>query len=48
MCVVDADDFEPDEPMKKTAGLRDRWEGEDEEEDVKVTKKIRVVEQFIA
>lgn len=32
---VDADNFEPDEPIKKAAVL-DKWEGEDEEEDVKV------------
>ncbi|XP_036440011.1 eukaryotic translation initiation factor 3 subunit J-B [Colossoma macropomum] len=31
----DADNFEPIEPIKKTAGLQDRWEGEDEEDDVK-------------
>ncbi|XP_036400423.1 eukaryotic translation initiation factor 3 subunit J-B [Megalops cyprinoides] len=30
----DADNFEPDEPIRKAAVL-DRWEGEDEEEDVK-------------
>ncbi|XP_018602266.1 eukaryotic translation initiation factor 3 subunit J-A-like [Scleropages formosus] len=30
----DADNFEPDEPIQKAAAL-DRWEGEDEEEDVK-------------
>ncbi|KAL4660674.1 eukaryotic translation initiation factor 3 subunit J-A-like [Arapaima gigas] len=30
----DADNFEPDEPIKKVAAL-DKWEGEDEEEDVK-------------
>ncbi|KAF3686503.1 CTD small phosphatase-like protein 2 [Channa argus] len=30
----DADYFEPDEPIKKAAAL-DKWEGEDEEEDVK-------------
>ncbi|XP_048887324.1 eukaryotic translation initiation factor 3 subunit J-B isoform X1 [Brienomyrus brachyistius] len=30
----DADNFEPDEPIKKAAVL-DKWEGEDEEEDVK-------------
>ncbi|KPP57467.1 eukaryotic translation initiation factor 3 subunit J-A-like, partial [Scleropages formosus] len=29
-----ADNFEPDEPIQKAAAL-DRWEGEDEEEDVK-------------
>lgn len=32
----DADNFEPNEPIKiATAGRLDRWEGEDEEEDVK-------------
>ncbi|KAG9260945.1 eukaryotic translation initiation factor 3 subunit J-B [Astyanax mexicanus] len=35
----DADNFEPDEPLKSTAaaaaGLQDKWEGEDEEDDVK-------------
>ncbi|XP_061077797.1 eukaryotic translation initiation factor 3 subunit J-A-like isoform X2 [Conger conger] len=30
----DADSFEPDEPSKKAA-VQDKWEGEDEEEDVK-------------
>ncbi|XP_026864726.2 eukaryotic translation initiation factor 3 subunit J-B [Electrophorus electricus] len=30
----DADNFEPNEPIKTTA-LQDRWEGEDEEDDVK-------------
>uniref|UniRef100_A0A8C4TK76 Eukaryotic translation initiation factor 3 subunit J n=1 Tax=Erpetoichthys calabaricus TaxID=27687 RepID=A0A8C4TK76_ERPCA len=35
----DADNFEPDEPVKKALGV-DRWEGEDEEEDVKVILKI--------
>lgn len=39
MCVVDADNFEPNEPLKAVAGLQDRWEGEDEEDDVKVTRK---------
>lgn len=35
-CVyLDADSFEPDEPIKKPSG-NDKWEGEDEEEDVKV------------
>lgn len=33
---LDADSFEPDEPIKKASG-NDKWEGEDEEEDVKVT-----------
>ncbi|KAL7833699.1 hypothetical protein AOLI_G00286590 [Acnodon oligacanthus] len=31
----DADNFEPTEPIKKTPGLQDKWEGEDEEDDVK-------------
>lgn len=31
---TDADNFEPEEPIKKAAGL-DKWEGEDEDEDVK-------------
>ncbi|XP_060767702.1 eukaryotic translation initiation factor 3 subunit J-B [Neoarius graeffei] len=31
----DADNFEPNEPLKAVAGLQDRWEGEDEEDDVK-------------
>ncbi|MCJ8747222.1 hypothetical protein PDJAM_G00150940 [Pangasius djambal] len=31
----DADNFEPNEPLKRAAGLQDRWEGEDEEDDVK-------------
>uniref|UniRef100_A0A8B9LNZ1 Eukaryotic translation initiation factor 3 subunit J n=1 Tax=Astyanax mexicanus TaxID=7994 RepID=A0A8B9LNZ1_ASTMX len=34
LCVVDADSFEPDEPIKKAAG-HDKWEGEDEDDDVK-------------
>lgn len=38
VCVVDADNFEPNEPtVKSVAGLQDRWEGEDEDDDVKVT-----------
>lgn len=32
---TDADNFEPEEPIKKAAVL-DKWEGEDEDEDVKV------------
>lgn len=47
MCVVDADNFELNEPVKRAVGLQDRWEGEDEDDDVKVTKKICVVEQFV-
>ncbi|XP_072527259.1 eukaryotic translation initiation factor 3 subunit J-B [Salminus brasiliensis] len=31
----DADAFEPIEPIKAAAGLQDKWEGEDEEDDVK-------------
>ncbi|XP_073692279.1 eukaryotic translation initiation factor 3 subunit J-B [Garra rufa] len=31
----DADNFEASEPIVSAAGLLDRWEGEDEEEDVK-------------
>ncbi|XP_076855496.1 eukaryotic translation initiation factor 3 subunit J-B [Brachyhypopomus gauderio] len=31
----DADNFEPNEPMKSSAVLQDKWEGEDEEDDVK-------------
>ncbi|KAK2853963.1 hypothetical protein Q5P01_006624 [Channa striata] len=34
MADWDADNFEPEEPIKKAAGL-DKWEGEDEDEDVK-------------
>lgn len=37
--IVDADNFEPNEPAaakKPAAALVDKWEGEDEEEDVKV------------
>ncbi|XP_041843359.1 eukaryotic translation initiation factor 3 subunit J-B [Melanotaenia boesemani] len=34
MADWDADNFEPDEPIKK-AVAQDKWEGEDEEEDVK-------------
>lgn len=33
---TDADTFDLEEPIKKAAVL-DKWEGEDEEEDVKVT-----------
>lgn len=41
MCVVDAEEFEPNEPLKTAPVLlKDRWEGEDEEDDVKVTTKI--------
>lgn len=32
----DADNFEPSEPIINAAGKLDKWEGEDEEEDVKV------------
>ena len=32
---TDADNFEPEEPIKKAVAM-DKWEGEDEEEDVKV------------
>lgn len=32
---TDAETFEPEEPIKKAAAM-DKWEGEDEEEDVKV------------
>ncbi|TKS70221.1 Eukaryotic translation initiation factor 3 subunit J-A [Collichthys lucidus] len=34
MADWDAENFEPDEPIKKAAAM-DKWEGEDEEEDVK-------------
>lgn len=35
---TDAETFEPEEPIKKAAApLVDKWEGEDEDEDVKVT-----------
>nr|XP_046245041.1 eukaryotic translation initiation factor 3 subunit J-B [Scatophagus argus] len=34
MADWDADNFEPEEPIKKAAAM-DRWEGEDEDEDVK-------------
>ncbi|KAG7244350.1 hypothetical protein INR49_004050 [Caranx melampygus] len=34
MADWDADNFEPEEPIKKAAAL-DKWEGEDEDEDVK-------------
>uniref|UniRef100_A0A3B3T5H6 Eukaryotic translation initiation factor 3 subunit J n=1 Tax=Paramormyrops kingsleyae TaxID=1676925 RepID=A0A3B3T5H6_9TELE len=39
---ADTDNFEPDEPIKKAAAAAaalDRWEGEDEEEDVKVPRR---------
>lgn len=37
---ADADNFEPDEPIKNAAAAAlDRWEGEDEEEDVKVLRR---------
>lgn len=32
---TDADNFEPEEPIKKAAAM-DKWEGEDEDEEVKV------------
>uniref|UniRef100_A0A3B4TZ06 Eukaryotic translation initiation factor 3 subunit J n=1 Tax=Seriola dumerili TaxID=41447 RepID=A0A3B4TZ06_SERDU len=35
MADWDADNFEPEEPIKKAAAM-DKWEGEDEDEDVKV------------
>lgn len=36
--LKDVDNFEPSEPLKNAAGvLVDKWEGEDEDEDVKVT-----------
>ncbi|XP_017569126.1 eukaryotic translation initiation factor 3 subunit J-A [Pygocentrus nattereri] len=31
----DADSFEPEEPLSQAAAGRDKWEGEDEDEDVK-------------
>lgn len=34
---TDAESFEPEEPLKKAAAL-DKWEGEDEEEEVKVNQ----------
>lgn len=34
--LPDAESFEPDEPIKKAA-VHDKWEGEDEEDDVKVS-----------
>lgn len=33
---TDADNFEPKEPIKKATTM-DKWEGEDEDENVKVT-----------
>lgn len=33
---TDSENFEPEEPIKKAAAAMDKWEGEDEEEDVKV------------
>lgn len=35
---TDADNFEPEEPIKKAAAAAamDKWEGEDEDEEVKV------------
>ncbi|XP_070758412.1 eukaryotic translation initiation factor 3 subunit J-B [Enoplosus armatus] len=35
MADWDAETFEPEEPTKKAAATMDKWEGEDEEEDVK-------------
>ena len=35
---TDADNFEPEEPIKK-APVQDKWEGEDEDEDVKVNHR---------
>lgn len=37
--LPDADSFEPEEPTQKAAAM-DKWEGEDEEEDVKVISFI--------
>ena len=37
---TDADNFEPEEPIKKAAAM-DKWEGEDEDEDVKVDGRRR-------
>lgn len=36
---TDADNFEPEEPIKKAAATLDKWEGEDEDEDVKVIRR---------
>uniref|UniRef100_A0A3Q2D6P6 Eukaryotic translation initiation factor 3, subunit Jb n=1 Tax=Cyprinodon variegatus TaxID=28743 RepID=A0A3Q2D6P6_CYPVA len=43
----DADNFEPEEPIKKAAVL-DKWEGEDEDEDVKtkVSEKKKLSEKI--
>lgn len=41
---TDAESFEPEEPIKKaaaTAAMVDKWEGEDEDEDVKVNYQDR-------
>lgn len=35
MADWDSENFEPEEPIKKAAAAMDKWEGEDEEEDVK-------------
>lgn len=35
--ITDAESFEPTEAGKKPVALLDKWEGEDEDEDVKVT-----------
>lgn len=37
---TDADNFEPEESVKKAAA-KDKWEGEDEDEDVKVNQYDR-------
>ena len=37
---TDAETFEPEEPLKKAAALVDKWEGEDEEEEVKVNQTL--------
>lgn len=36
---TDADNFEPEEPIKKAAATMDKWEGEDEDEDIKVIRR---------
>lgn len=47
-CVSkDADNFEPSETIRDAAGRLDRWEGEDEDEAVKVACQWPCYQNFI-
>ena len=39
---VDADDFEPEVPVVKSNILSEKWEGEDEDDDIKVQRPPRI------